>query len=46
MFTRIDKGIQARSAPLGMAFLQDSKIPEPFRDEVAIALHGSGISNV
>jgi glucose/arabinose dehydrogenase len=41
MFTRIDKGIQAHSAPLGMAFLQDSKIPEPFRNGVAIALHGS-----
>lgn len=41
MFTRIDKGIQAHSAPLGMAFLQDSKLPEPYRDGVAIALHGS-----
>lgn len=41
MFTRIDKGIQAHSAPLGMAFLQDSKIPEPLRNGIAIALHGS-----
>jgi glucose/arabinose dehydrogenase len=41
MFTRVDKGIQAHSAPLGMAFLQDSKVPEPFRDGIAIALHGS-----
>jgi glucose/arabinose dehydrogenase len=41
LFTRIDKGIQAHSAPLGMAFLQGSKIPEPFRDGIAIALHGS-----
>jgi glucose/arabinose dehydrogenase len=41
MFTRVDKGIQAHSAPLGMAFLQDSKTPEPFRAGIAIALHGS-----
>jgi glucose/arabinose dehydrogenase len=41
MFTRIDKGIQAHSAPLGMAFLHDSKMPEPFRQGIAIALHGS-----
>jgi glucose/arabinose dehydrogenase len=41
MFTRIDKGIQAHSAALGIAFLQDSKMPEPFREGVAIALHGS-----
>jgi glucose/arabinose dehydrogenase len=40
-FTRIDKGIQAHSAPLGMAFLQDRKMPEPFREGIAIALHGS-----
>ena len=40
-FTRIDKGIQAHSATLGIAFLQDSKMPEPFREGVAIALHGS-----
>ena len=41
MSTRIDKGIQAHSAPLGIAFLKDSKMPEPFREEIAIALHGS-----
>ena len=41
MFTRVDKGIQAHSAPLGMAFLQDSRVPEPFRNGVAIAYHGS-----
>lgn len=41
MFTRVDKGIQAHSAPLGIAFLQDSKMPEPFREGIAIALHGS-----
>jgi hypothetical protein len=32
VFTRIDKGIQAHSAPLGIAFFQDSKTPEPFRE--------------
>jgi glucose/arabinose dehydrogenase len=41
MFTRIDKGMQAHSAPLGIAFLQDGKVPEPFRNGVALALHGS-----
>ncbi|MBV9642993.1 MAG: sugar dehydrogenase [Verrucomicrobia bacterium] len=41
VFTRTDKGIQAHSAPLGIAFLQDSKVPEPFREGIAIALHGS-----
>jgi glucose/arabinose dehydrogenase len=41
MFTRIDKGIQAHSAPLGMTFFQGSKVPEPFREGIAIALHGS-----
>jgi len=41
MFTRIDKGIQAHSAALGMAFLQESKLPAPYRNGVAIALHGS-----
>jgi len=40
-FTRVDKGIQAHSAPLGMAFLQNSKVPDPFREGIAIALHGS-----
>jgi glucose/arabinose dehydrogenase len=41
MFTRTDKGIQAHSAVLGIAFLQDSKVPEPFHSGVALALHGS-----
>jgi glucose/arabinose dehydrogenase len=41
MFTLIDKGIQAHSAALGIAVLQDSKMPEPFHEGVAIALHGS-----
>jgi glucose/arabinose dehydrogenase len=41
VFTRIDKGIQAQSAVLGIAFLQDRKVPEPFRDGLAPALHGA-----
>ena len=41
MFTRIDKGIQAHSAVLGIAFLQDSKVPEQIHNGVALALHGS-----
>jgi glucose/arabinose dehydrogenase len=40
-FMRVDKGIQAHSAPLGIAFLQDSKMPEQFREGIALALHGS-----
>jgi glucose/arabinose dehydrogenase len=41
MFARVDKGIQAHSAPLGMAFLQDSQVREPFRNGLVIAYHGS-----
>jgi glucose/arabinose dehydrogenase len=41
MFTRVDKGIQAHSAVLGIAFLQDSKVLERLRTGVALALHGS-----
>jgi hypothetical protein len=41
IFTRIDKGIQAHSAALGITFFQDSKTPEPFREGIAITLHGS-----
>ena len=41
LFTRIDKGIQAHSAPLGMTFLQQTKLPPPFREGLAVALHGS-----
>jgi glucose/arabinose dehydrogenase len=40
-FRRIDKGIQAHSAPLGLSFLQNSKIPLPFRNAAVTALHGS-----
>lgn len=40
-FTRVDKGIQAHSAPLGMAFLQQSNVPEIIRRGLAAAYHGS-----
>jgi glucose/arabinose dehydrogenase len=40
-FTRSDKGIQAHSAPLGMAFLQETKLPEWLRNSAAVAYHGS-----
>ncbi|MBV8901414.1 MAG: sugar dehydrogenase, partial [Verrucomicrobia bacterium] len=40
-FTRVDKGIQAHSAPLGMAFLQSSNVPEPIRHGLVTAYHGS-----
>ncbi|HEY0794023.1 MAG TPA: hypothetical protein VGD78_23380 [Chthoniobacterales bacterium] len=39
--TRIDKGIQAHSAPLGMAFLQGTNVPEVIRNGLAVAYHGS-----
>jgi glucose/arabinose dehydrogenase len=40
-FTRSDKGIQAHSAPLGMSFLQETKLPAWLRDSAAVAYHGS-----
>jgi glucose/arabinose dehydrogenase len=40
-FTRSDKGIQAHSAPLGLAFLQETKLPEWLRNSAAVAYHGS-----
>src|SRR5260370_21768137 len=40
-FTRSDKGIQAHSAPLGMAFLQETKLPEWLRNSATVAYHGS-----
>jgi glucose/arabinose dehydrogenase len=40
-FTLSDKGIQAHSAPLGMAFLQETKLPEWLRNSAAVAYHGS-----
>ena len=39
--TRIDKGIQAHSAPLGFLFLHDTAFPEPYRQGAAFAYHGS-----
>ena len=41
LFTRHDKGIPAHFAPLGMTFLQNTKLPLPYRNGVAIACHGS-----
>jgi uncharacterized protein (TIGR03437 family) len=38
---RIDKGIQAHSAPLGLAFLQGTNFAAPYRDGAVIAFHGS-----
>jgi glucose/arabinose dehydrogenase len=40
-FRRIDKGIPAHSAPLGLSFLQHSKVPTAIRDTAVVALHGS-----
>jgi glucose/arabinose dehydrogenase len=40
-FTRSDKGIQAHSAPLGMSFLQETKLPDWLRNSAAVAYHGS-----
>ena len=39
--TRVDKGVQAHSAPLGFLFLQSTAFPEPFRQGAALAYHGS-----
>jgi len=39
--TRIDKGIPAHSAPLGFSFLQGTKVPLPYLNGAAVALHGS-----
>jgi len=37
---RISKGIQAHSAPLGLSFLQGSKVPVAYRNGAVIGLHG------
>lgn len=37
---RPSKGIRAHSAPLGMSFLHNSKVPQPYRKGAVIALHG------
>jgi glucose/arabinose dehydrogenase len=37
---RVNKGLPPHSAPLGMNFLNDSGMPDPWRNGLAIALHG------
>ena len=37
----VEVGLPAHSAPLGMAFLEDSGIPAPWADGAVIAVHGS-----
>ncbi|RIJ34351.1 T9SS type A sorting domain-containing protein [Pontibacter oryzae] len=39
--TRVSKGIQAHSAPLGLLFTQNTTMPQPYRNGALIALHGS-----
>ncbi|MDF1505525.1 hypothetical protein, partial [Roseisolibacter sp. H3M3-2] len=39
--TRVSKGIQAHSAPLGLTFLQGTAAPMAWREGAAVALHGS-----
>ncbi|MBV8142794.1 MAG: sugar dehydrogenase [Verrucomicrobia bacterium] len=41
VFTKVDKGIPAHSAPLGFSFLQGTRVPVPYRNGAAVALHGS-----
>jgi glucose/arabinose dehydrogenase len=38
---RIDKGIQAHSAPLGLLFLQDTNFDMSYRNGAIVCLHGS-----
>jgi glucose/arabinose dehydrogenase len=38
---RINRGIQAHSAPLGFMFLQNTNAPSAYRDGAIAALHGS-----
>ena len=38
---RINKGIQAHSAPLGLTFLQNSAFPSAYRAGAVVGLHGS-----
>lgn len=37
----VEVGLPAHSAPLGMAFLQGSKVPSPWADGAVVAVHGS-----
>ncbi|QRK13191.1 sugar dehydrogenase [Archangium violaceum] len=41
---RFDQGIQAHSAPLGLAFLNGTAFPEPYTSGVVVAYHGSSNS--
>jgi glucose/arabinose dehydrogenase len=41
LFDRIDKGIPAHSAPLGLTFLHDTAFSALYRQGALIALHGS-----
>ncbi|HWF08565.1 MAG TPA: hypothetical protein VG297_08870 [Bryobacteraceae bacterium] len=38
---RVTKGVQAHSAPLGLAFLQQTSFAAPYRNGAVIAYHGS-----
>jgi len=38
---RINRGIQAHSAPLGLTFFQNTSAPDAYRQGVAVGLHGS-----
>ncbi len=40
-FARIDKGIQAHSAPLGLSFLHGTQFHSDYRSGAVVALHGS-----
>lgn len=37
----VDVGLPAHSAPLGMSFLEDSRVPAPWSDGAVVAVHGS-----
>jgi glucose/arabinose dehydrogenase len=37
----VEVGLPAHSAPLGLSFLQDSKVPAPWSDGAVLAVHGS-----
>lgn len=39
--TRISRGIQAHSAPLGLTFVQNTNFANPYRNSAVTALHGS-----
>jgi glucose/arabinose dehydrogenase len=40
-FTRLSKGVQAHSAPLGVTFFPGTQAPAAWRNGVAVGLHGS-----